>query len=124
MLEFQEKRKFKKLIYSKITLVLLLIIIALLLNAIWGMYIKQHTAITNFDKTAAVYDSLQTRQEMISSEIERLKTSVGIEEEIRQKYGLVKPGEEVIVMVGDNTASSSADSSSVGFWQKIKDWFK
>jgi cell division protein FtsB len=127
MLEFQEKRKIKRLIYSKLTLVVLIIIIALLLNAVWGVYQKQSLAKDNLNKTAAVFEGLQAREKMLSSEIESLKTEVGVEAEIREKYGLVKPGEEVIVVVDKETDSGSstpASTDSSGFWQDVLNLFR
>ena len=125
MIEFQEKRKIRKLLYSRATLFVLIIIIALLLTEVWDVYQKQSLTRDNLAKTAAVYDGLQAREKMLSSEIERLKTDDGVEVEIRDKYGLVKPGEEVLVIVDkDEGSKSDSPSSPVSFWQKIIGWFK
>lgn len=124
MLEFQEKRKLKNLLYSKITLVVLIVFIVFLLNAVWGVYKKQDLAKENMTKTAATFDGLHAREKMLSSEIERLKTENGTEAEIREKYGLVKPGEEVIVVTDNDTATDSTTTSAdTGFWQGILNWF-
>jgi cell division protein FtsB len=125
MLEFQEKRKIKNLLYSRFTLVILIILIVLLLNAVWGVYKKQNLTKDNLTKTAATFEGLQVREKMLSVEIERLKTESGTEAVIREKYGLVKPGEEVIVVVNkDGDIGSNTASSTVGFWQGILDWFR
>jgi cell division protein FtsB len=125
MLEFQEKRKLKNLLYSKITLVILLILIAVAVNAVWGIYQKQRMAKANLAQTATTFDGLQAREKMLSSGIEKLKTEAGKEEEIREKYGLVKPGEEVIVVVNDDGDNDSdQDLTQDSYWQKIKNWFK
>jgi len=125
MLEFQEKRRFRKILYSKITLVILIILIAVALNAVWRIYKKQHITKINLLKTATVYEELQTREKMLSSEIERLKTEAGKEEEIREKYGLVKPGEEVIVVINEGVNYHlDQNKNQNSFWEKVKDWFK
>jgi cell division protein FtsB len=126
MLEFQEKRKLRRFLYSRITLIILIIIIALVLKAVWGVYEKQRMTADNLSKAAANFQDLQAREKMLSSEINRLNTVGGTEEEIRDKYGLVKPGEEVITVV-DNASSSPNDGSASdgrSFWQKVIDWFK
>ena len=110
--------------YSKVTLVILLIIIFFLLKAVWGVYIKQDMAKDNLAKTAAVYNGLQNRKEMLSSEIDRLKTESGKEEEIREKFGLVKEGEEPRSVVDDPDKDSGPSSSPISFWQKVLDWLK
>jgi cell division protein FtsB len=124
MLEFQEKRKLRSFLYSKTTMVILVIFIVLAVNAVWGVYKKQRLTKENLAQTATTFDSLQAREKMLSSEIEKLKTEAGKEEEIREKYGLVKPGEEVIVVVNDSDNDNlDQDSTQNSFWKKIKDWF-
>jgi len=125
MLEFQEKRKIKRLVYSKITLVILIILIILMFKMVWEVYEKECLTKENLTKTSNSLKGLQVREKMLSSGIDKLETDTGIEQEIREKYGLVKPGEEVIIVVdkGDST-SSLPISSRTGFWQKVKDWLK
>jgi len=125
MLEFQEKRKIKRFFYSRVVLVCLLILIFLLLKMVWSVYEKQALTKDNLAKTAASFEGLQAREKMLSSSIDKLKTDSGIEQEIREKYGLVKLGEEVIVVVdGEDSTSSESVSSEISFWQKVKDWLK
>ena len=125
MLEFQEKRKIKRFFYSKVVLVCLLILIFLLLKMVWSVYEKQALTKDNLAKTATSFEGLQEREKMLSSSIDKLKTDSGIEQEIREKYGLVKPGEEVIVVVdGEDSTSSEPVSLEISFWQKVKDWLK
>ena len=124
MLEFQEKRKLRKFLYSRVTFVILLIFIGIVLKAVWGVYEKQKTTKDNLAKISLNLDSLRAREKMLSSEIERLKTEDGVEEEIRDKYGLVKPGEEVIIVVGGDADADPELTTPTSFWQKIKDWFK
>jgi cell division protein FtsB len=125
MLEFQEKRRYQKFIYSKVTLIILIIVIFFLLNAVWNVYKKQAMTKDNLIKTATVYESLQAREKMLSSEIERLKTDSGAEEEIRERYGLIRPGEEVIIIVDEHKDKNSpANSSSATVWQKIWNWLQ
>ncbi len=111
--------------YSRVTLAILLIIVLFLFNSVWKVYQKQDMARDNLTKTAVSLASLQAREKMLSSEVERLKTEAGKEEEIREKFGLVKPGEEVIVVVdkADGRGQITA-TSSPSFWGKIVNWFR
>ena len=125
MIEFQERRRLKKVLYSKPVLVLLIIIIILFLNGVWQVYKKQMIAKENLIQTASVFDQLKAREKMLTAGVERLKTESGIEEEIREKYGLVKPGEEVIKVVDQTDSTSSEDiQPDIGFWQKVLNWLK
>jgi cell division protein FtsB len=125
MLEFQEKRRLKKFLYSKITLIILLLIVVLFLNEVFEVYRKQSKTVENLSKTAASLESLQAREKILLAEVQRLKTINGKEEEIREKYGLVKPREEIIIVVNKETASNLNTSSyQKSFWQKIINWLQ
>jgi len=125
MLEFQEKRKFRKLVYCRTTLIILIVLIVLLLNGVWKVYKKQAIAKENLAKTATVYDGLRAQEEKLLGEIERLETVVGKEEEIRAKYGLVKPNEEVIVVVDKTENKNTGPASTpISVWQKVLDWLR
>ena len=125
MLEFQEKRRLKRFLYSRLVLIILLVIIFFLLIKVWDVYKKQALTKANLAKATASLESLQAREKMLSTQIERLKTDSGTEAEIRERYGLVKPGEEVIVVVNkDGEDDSTPASSGGGFWQKMLSWFK
>jgi len=125
MLEFQEKRRFRRLLYSRVTLVILLLILIWLLNAVWKVYKKQDMTKDNLTKTTADLEDLKAREKMLSLEIDRLKTEGGTEEEIREKYGLVRPGEEVLVVVdNDDSINSNSTSTKISFWQRVLDWLK
>jgi cell division protein FtsB len=125
MMEFQEKRKLKRVLYSKVVLIILLLLILFGLKQVLDIYTKQRLTRDNLAKTATVYDGLQAREKMLSSEIDRLKTQAGTEEEIREKYGLVKPGEEVLTVVdGDDNSGLDSPSTPISFWQRVIDWMK
>ena len=62
---------------------------------------------------------------MLSSEIERLKTKDGIEEEIRNKFNVVKPGEHLVVIVDDaSTSKNETTKQNTGWWGSFLGWFK
>lgn len=125
MMEFQQKRQVKRILYSRTTLVVLGVIIVLLINSVWGVYKKRAISKENLNKAQASLDTLLAREETLSNEIDRLKSTAGVEEEIREKFGLVKPGEEVIIVV--DAESKLTDENMVenrNFWQKMIEWFK
>ena len=57
---------------------------------------------------------------MLESEIGRLKTDYGTEEEIRSKFNVAKPG-ETVVMVINNSSSSNTNNSKESFWSRLLD---
>lgn len=55
---------------------------------------------------------------MLQENINKLQTVVGIDEEIRKNFNVVKEGEKVITIVDDKSATTTtASSTEVGFWQ-------
>ena len=67
---------------------------------------------------------LEEDKEKLSANIAKLKTESGIEETIREKFGLVKPGEDVIIIVEDKNLPVVNDIPPSGFFSFIKNWFK
>jgi cell division protein FtsB len=125
MIDFQQRRKIRRIFYSKITFVVLILLVLFMSKQVYDIYKKETLSRENLQSISGEYNSLKSRQKMLTSEIDRLKTDEGIEEEIRDKFSVAKPGEQVVVIVdSSSTVEDSAKNSNVGFWQKIIDWFK
>ncbi len=124
MADFQQKRKIKKAVYSKISLVILLVIIIPLAHATYGIYQKEQLSSVNFNSAKKEYDDLKAREDMLNSEIGRLQTDEGIEEDIRNKFSVAKPGEQVIVIFDKEGTSSVENHQKESFWQKLVSFFK
>jgi len=117
MIDFQQKRKFNKFMYSKVTLVILFIIVIFLAKATYNIYQKYKISAGNYSAVKKDYDSLNARKNMLGSEIDRLKTDTGVEEEIRSKFNVAKPGETVVVVInGSSSTSTNQDNTKKGFW--------
>ena len=125
MFDFQQKRKIKKVIYSRITIFILLIVVILLARSTYQIFKKERLSSASYSEVKKEYDSLKGRQTMLDSEIARLKTENGVEEEIRSKFSVAKPGETVVVIV-DSSSSSSTDNNELtaSVWSRFISWFK
>jgi len=128
MLNFKEKRTVKRFLYSKITIVLLAIILVFLINSAWGVSKKARIAYENKERVSGDLLELQEREMALLASIEKLKTDRGIESEIREKFGVVKKGEEVVVIVDSKKEKAEDDVQSAmsphGLWQKFIGLFK
>ena len=123
MLEFQVKKRVKKILYSRAMFVVLLVLIALAGKATWGVYQKEKTSRVNLERLQSEISELKGREEYIKSGIDRLGTSRGIEEEIRQKFKVVKDGEAMAILI-DDEVSLATSSPEKGFWSTIVDVFR
>jgi len=113
-------------LYSKLSIVLLLIVFASVAKASFGVYKKERESRLNALHTASQLSELQEREEGLSKDIDRLQNADGIEEEIRKKYTLGKDGESMIVIVdsGDEKATTTAAAADAGgMFEKLKAFF-
>ena len=127
MLEFQEKKRLRNILYSKITLIALFIILIFIARATFSVYHKQKTSKGNLNKAQEEIAELKKREKMLNYEIDRLKTERGAEEEIRKKFMVGKLGEQVIVIVDDdktNKNGSDASDEKKSVWVKFLDLFR
>lgn len=125
MIDFQQKRRVNKIIYSKVFFVILFILVFFLGRATYNIYQKYKISSDNYVGVKRDYESLKARKDMLDSEINRLKTDSGIEEEIRGKFNVAKPGETVVIVI-NGSSSTSTDSNSLkgGFWSRFWGMFK
>jgi cell division protein FtsB len=125
MFDYQQKKKIRKVIYSKITLVILFIFIIILIKANYGIFKKERLSNENYNIVKEDFDSLKNRKAVLESEIKRMKTEEGIEEEIRSKFDVSKPGEVVVNIIDDNKSTTTDNKDKkVSFWGKMMSWFK
>ena len=68
---------------------------------------------------------LEKGKEKLSSDIAKLQTEEGVEENIREKFGLAKEGEGMIVIVEDkNQPEIPLETNTSGFFSFFKNLFK
>ena len=124
MLEFQQKRQIKKLIYSKVSLVVLSLLIVFVAHSTYGIYKKSNLSTEGYNKVKGEYENMVNRKVVLESEIERLNSDIGVEEELRSKFNIAKPGETVVVVVDSiNTNQNSLKDNNKKFWE-FWNWFR
>ncbi len=67
---------------------------------------------------------LQQIKEKLNSNIAKLKTDAGLEESIREKFGLAKEGEGMIVVVEDKNMPEVPKNPDSGWFNFFKNWFR
>ena len=91
--------------------------------AVWNIYTKARDTQTNLDTITSSYEEMYQREQELAASVEAFDTSFGIETEIRDKYGLVKEGEEVVVIVEDESLQDVEQEQEKGWWEKLKGLF-
>lgn len=124
MKSFQPKRGFRNIIHSRPVLALLGILLLVFAWGVIGFMGKMVATVENRKIAENKVAQLEQEKEKLSSDIAKLKTDAGVEESIREKFGLAKEGEGEIVIVEDKNPPKASDSHSKGFFSFFMNWFK
>lgn len=121
-IDFHEKQRARRRLYSPLTFLVLLALIAVAGYNAWDMYQKSRRAEGALDGTREAYAALAEREGFLEARLEELGTEAGLEAEIRERFGVAKAGEEVIVVLSEEE-SDPLTPPREGLWAKIKSWF-
>lgn len=99
MEEYKEKRKIRKIIYSNWSFVFLFVILTILVFFTAKVYVKSRNADLRNREIKESLAASEGRQSELDSEIKRLQSESGAEEEIRKKFNVGKPGEKILMIV-------------------------
>ncbi len=125
MRNFQEKGAFKNIIQSWPVLIFLGILLIFFVFSIFRFMIKMGETTKNRKLAEIKVLELQENKEQLSNDIIGLKTEKGLEENIREKFGLAKEGEDLIIVV-DSKEILDLDNEIKKNWltSLFKNWFK
>jgi len=125
MKNFQQKRGLKYYMQSKPVLVLLALVVILFAWKVIGLSGKLEETYKDKKIEEQKISDLENQKTKLTNNINKLDTDEGKEEVIRNNYGLVKPGENVIVIVDDkNNSLTPAQPEQKGFFTWFKNLFK
>jgi cell division protein FtsB len=96
MNKVQNKNSF---ICSPITTIVLFVLVVIFIISAASMLRKQSITETNKQKALAESEKLENQKKALESETEYLNTEYGVERVLREKFGVVKEGESVVVIV-------------------------
>lgn len=123
MLDFQQKRKVRSLMYNHVTLYVLGAVVLIVLHSTWSVYKKKNESEELKNISEQHVEELRQRDSELRAQLARLDTVPGVEEEIRSKFSVAKDKENIVVIVNDEEKSVSTTSSEKGLWNKIKKLF-
>lgn len=115
--------KIPKTLFSRIGIAVLLILTALLLRGVWGVYEKARYAKENRERAEQELHELTERREVLQEEITRLNTKRGLEEELRQKFDVGREGEQLVVLVDPPESDTPQEEPRKTLWQRIVGFF-
>ena len=123
MREYQQKHMIRTLVYSRVTLVILFLLIVLLLRSIMELNVKRADVAKLRDDSQKERDGLQLKVEKAQKETDLIGTQRGFEAYVRTTYPVVKKGEGVIVIYDDNKTPVSTVRTKVTFLEQVSIWW-
>ena len=125
----EEKKKIKRVLYSKTTLILVLLLFILAVRGTWNLYQKSQEAKNNRLIVESQIKDLKTREAFLHNELNNLSTDYGIESEVRQKFNVKKDGEQVAVIIPSTPIIEIRPQNSVtsffnNIWNNLADIFR
>ncbi len=125
MLPFQGRRKFRKILYSKVTILVLLVILVFVARGAWRIHEKAIIARTERDQVALSLAEIEWRKVELEESLALRITDQGVEDEIRQKFTVARPWEEVVVVVDESAKKSKNDEvADMGFFARFLGFFQ
>lgn len=124
MREYQHKHMVRTLLYSRVTLVILFLLIVLLLRSIMELNDKRHEAIIVRDDSQKEVDELTRKVETSKKQTEAISTKRGYEAYIRTTYPVVKKGEGVIVIYDDTKSPVSSVREKITLSEQFSIWWR
>ena len=96
--------------------------------SLWDMYQKSSEADVRNKTVQGQLDELRDRKIKLEGNINDLETNLGVEEELRRKFQIKRPGEEFIVIVDESPVRTELDESGdrieKGRWERVKEVVK
>lgn len=117
--------------YSRPVLIGLALVLGFVGFGTFRVYLKSRTAIAKNNEVKQELAVLEQRKKEMEERIARLETPAGLEEELRKKFNVSKPNENVLVIVDQNQEEDKIEEKEntvsvflSGIWEKIKAIFR
>lgn len=123
MYDFQQRNKIRKFVYSKIAVLILLIITIFLVRGAYSVLKKERESSKNVESVEQRLELAREKHDELDDSIDLLKTESGIEREIRNKFSVTKGEEEVAVIIDQEGQTEVSNTEKKGFWGKAVSWF-
>lgn len=113
-------------IFSVSVALLLSAVAILLLLSNWRIFKKTLASIDQRKLAEANVSTLSKREADLEAKVNELQTEAGIEKEIRERFSVVWPGEEVIMIVEGKNAFSAEINENIeqSWWQRFVEWIR
>ena len=121
MASFGKKKKISEYLYSKVVIIILLVVIGFLSVAVYKRYTVEREMLAREVETQQQKQDLLDREKTLKEQVDYLSGDRGIEEEIRKHFDVAKEGEKVIILTGEEP---KAPTASLDTPKSEKPWYQ
>jgi cell division protein FtsB len=130
MFDFHEKRKIRRVLYSKVSIALVFLLAFVIGRSVYERYTVEREMVAKLDERVAELDALKQRALLLEGKVDHLRNERGIEEELRNRFDVVKEGEQVVIILDEEWENNAAVPSSnaipasehEGFFARLRFW--
>ena len=122
MFPFNQKRKIQNVLFSKLMIVVILILTVFLGKSVYERFIVERDMSSRRIDVETDLKELRERKEALEERVEYLKDESGIEAEIRKHFDVAKEGEQVVIIVDKEDRALPLEIPEISV--KKKPWFK
>ncbi len=120
MARLERKRWITRLTHSPLSYVILVLFATLFVYNAIGAYHKSRLAEARMQTAEKELSNLQDQKMKLTAELENANTPFGQEKALREKFNVIKEGEQVIMIVDEKNATiTPAGAVKSGFWARI-----
>jgi cell division protein FtsB len=99
MFDFHEKRKIRSIVYSRPVVGLLVVLTLMLSTSVYHRYTVATEMKQKLVEREQELEGLRQRAQLLESKVQYMQDDRGIEEELRNRFDVVKEGEQVIILI-------------------------
>lgn len=124
MREFQQRHMVRTLLYSRVTILVLFLLIVLLLRSIMELNDKRIEVAKLRDDSLKEREELERKVDKARQETDAIATERGFEAYVRTTYPVVKKGEGVIVVYDDDKVPVTPVREQINVWERLGIWWR
>lgn len=116
---------FKELIISPIAIAVLIFLFVVLLRSVIVILIKNHEVQKETNFARAKQAELESKRTELETTLASMETEEGLEKEIRNKFFVVKPQENIIVITDQSVEENKeglSNSHENSLWKRFFAW--
>ncbi len=110
MLDFKRKRQIRNMVFSYVTVAVLGVLIFFMAMSVFERFTVEREMAERREEAEIELQALRQRAAALEAQVEYLEDERGMEAEIRDRFDVVKAGEQVVIILDDENAAEAKDT--------------